>query len=248
MSSSALVNKSDTYITTHLGLGDHILCNGLYRSIAKQSRRCFIPVRESNLQSLNDMLYDVINIELVSYPASFEKQLIESHVNYLTEQGVNILNLGYFGKNFMDFRRLRFDENFYDQANVPFRERWDGFYYPRNLAREDELFSNLGCNEGPYIFLHEDVSRNFTINRKYIDPTIRIIEPNPRVEASNFFNYRKVFENAQEIHVIESSFCAFIESLNLPLKKFAHRYARPEASGDYCHEFTYKSDWTVYLN
>jgi len=196
---------------------------------------------------MNDMLYDVTNIELVSYPANFERQLLNAHRENLSKLSVNILNLGYFGTGFMDYRRLRFDENFYDQAGVDFQERWSGFKYERNFRAEDELFMTLGCDREPYVFLHEDASRNFLVDRNFLPKNMKIVEPKFSDPNSRFFNYQKVIENATEIHVIESSFCAYIESLNLGVKKFAHRYARPEASQDYCHEFTYRSDWMVYL-
>jgi hypothetical protein len=56
-----------------------------------------------------------------------------------------------------------------------------------------------------------------------------------------------IIENSFEIHCIESSFSAFIEMLDLSIPKFAHRYARPEAKNDFCHEYTYKSAWQIVL-
>ena len=62
----------------------------------------------------------------------------------------------------------------------------------------------------------------------------------------SFFDYLKIIENASEIHCIESSFAALIESLEYSIPKYAHRYARPEAKNDFRHEFTYRSNWHVY--
>jgi hypothetical protein len=240
-------NSQDVFITTHLGLGDHILCNGLYKELAKSSRRCLIPVRDSNLVSVSQMLYESANIELVTYPPGFERPLIYSHRDHLQNSGVRIINLGYFGKNFMSGRgKTRFDEDFYAQAELNFDLRWENFSYQRNEKAEEELYETLGAGKGPYIFLHEDLLRNFRIKREYLAPDLRIIQPIANHKDFRFFDYRLIIERASEIHVIESSFCAYIESLGLRGNKFAHRYARPEASGDFRHEFTYRSDWTVY--
>jgi hypothetical protein len=41
-------------------------------------------------------------------------------------------------------------------------------------------------------------------------------------------------------------FAAFVDSLpETTAKKFAHRYARPEAKSDYKHEFSYKCNWNI---
>jgi hypothetical protein len=114
------------------------------------------------------------------------------------------------------------------------------------MEEEIELFDELGCKKGEYQFLHEDPQRNFLVNRKYLNPNLKVITPNKLLKNSNFFNYGYVLENAAEIHCIESSFAALIESLDIRVPKYAHRYARPEAANDFHHEFTYKSTWNIY--
>ena len=94
--------------------------------------------------------------------------------------------------------------------------------------------------------MHEDASRDFTIDRNLIGTDLPIVTPD---SESSFLltNYAAVIENATEVHCIESSFSALVESLNPQGKKFAHRYARPEAKNDYRYEYTYKSEWSVFL-
>ena len=64
----------------------------------------------------------------------------------------------------------------------------------------------------------------------------------------NLVDYTKIIENAKEIHVIESSFAAYIESLPLDIPLYAHRYSRGHALNDFRHEFTYKKPWVIFLN
>ena len=115
----------------------------------------------------------------------------------------------------------------------------------RNREKERQIFEYLGCKDSDYIFLHEDESRNFLVRRDLIPSNIKIIKPDISLKEFDFFDYTMVIENAKEIHCIESSFTAFIESLPLDVPKFAHRYARPEAKNDFCHEFTYRSSWNI---
>ena len=74
-----------------------------------------------------------------------------------------------------------------------------------------------------------------------------IIEPLSNKSKFTVFNYIKILESAEQIHCIESSFAALIESIEIKANLFAHRYARPEAKNDYKHEFTYKKDWQILL-
>jgi hypothetical protein len=141
---------------------------------------------------------------------------------------------------------MRFDHNFYHQAGVDFECRWTSFSAPRDIEKEEELFRLLNCGEAPYLFVHEDERRKFVINRKLLPGGLRIIEPTADHTIYNLIDYRKVIEHACEIHVIESSFAAYIESLTSTGPLFAHRYARPETYHDYRYEFTYKKLWKIF--
>ena len=233
------------FIANHLGLGDHILCNGLYREIAKNFEVCVVPIRKSNAQAMSHMLGDLKSMRIIAYPDEYAVPMLKSHRLYLQSIGYSTLDLGYFGANFLTTGDIRFDENFYKQAGIPFDLRWSNFSFERNIDRETELLNRLDCASGEYIFLHEDVSRGYTIDRSRIRSQHRIVQPNPTMTEFSFFDYLSVIENASEIHTIESSFAALIESVGMTTPKFAHRYSRPQASSDFGHEFTYKSDWQI---
>jgi hypothetical protein len=162
--------------------------------------------------------------------------------------GFRSLKLGALGESFMSPNSsLRFDENFYYQARVPFRERWESFSYPRRTAEEDSLVSLAPTHPNGYIFLHEDVSRGYTIDRSLLTSDLPVFTPIAPPSTYFVSDYAKVIENAAEIHVIESSFAALVEGLAPKGKLFAHRYARPEAKGNWRHEFTYQKNWKVFL-
>lgn len=231
-------------ITPHQGLGDHILCNGLYRQFSERNRRVFISVKRNYFPELSNMLQDLENVTLLKMPnfKSWKTTRLFQLIGRILR--IQIIGLGSYGTNFFP-QGVRFDNNFYDQAGLDFKHRWDSFHAPRNIARESELFDFLDCKSGEYIFLHEDPARNFTINRELLPQNIRVITPLSPLKGYFLVDYRLVIEKAFQIHVIESSFAAFIESIPTNAPLFAHRYARHHALHDYRHEFTYRKKWKI---
>ena len=75
----------------------------------------------------------------------------------------------------------------------------------------------------------------------------KVVEPVKGSSPFSLFDYRRVLEEASELHLIESSFAAFAESINLTQKLYAHRYARGHALYDFRHEFTYRKNWNVLI-
>jgi len=227
----------------HQGLGDHILCSGLYRAISKNYELCVIPVFQKNHLAVKKLLRDESNIKILSYGNWMPT--IEPHRNFLEKFGYKILNLGGFAGGDIP-KEMRFDNWFYEQAKIPFSERWDSFKYQRDTKKENALFKKLVSTQRKYIFVHEDPIRGYTLDRHYLPKNYEIVSADPRLgKTFTPFDYYEIIENAEQIHCIESSFGAFIESIQISGTKFAHRYARPEAKSDFRQEFTYKTTWNI---
>jgi hypothetical protein len=233
-------------ITPHQGLGDHILCNGLYRHFSQSRRHVIITVKQNYVNEIRYMLRDCPNIKILPLPLRRSWTFTRLIQIISRPLPIEIVGLGSYGINFFPMG-VRFDQNFYDQAGMDFDFRWSKFKVPRDDRRENEIFELLGCHSGPYVFLHEDKNREFVIDRKRIDSKLKIVEPIVGSKQFSLFDYRKVLEGASEIHLIESSFAAFAESINLTQKLYAHRYARGHALYDFRHEFTYRSNWNVLI-
>jgi hypothetical protein len=233
-------------ITPHQGLGDHLLCNGLYRQYSAGSYRIFISVKRNYHPELSNMLRDLENITLLKMPnfKSWKTTRVFQLIAKILR--IRVVGLGSYGSGFFP-KGVRFDNNFYDQAGVDFKHRWDSFHVPRNQERETELFELLNCQEGNYVFLHEDTSRSFTINRELLPEGYRVITPLPPIHGYYLVDYRLIIERAFQVHVIESSFAAFVESIPTEVPLFAHRYARHHALNDFRHEFTYRKKWKILI-
>ena len=236
------------FISAPRATGDHIIANGLYRHFSKKYDLCIFPVKNSIAFNVTSMLSDLKNIVYLVYP-----DFIARHSTYVASYifeklKADVIKIGYAGEDFPSKIPMTWDRNFYHQVSLDFDMRWDNFYAPRNSEKENELYRLLGCENTKYAFVHDDPNRNFNIDHSFIDPSLKIVNPSMDLKGFSIFDYRKVLENASEVHCIESSFSALIESIGLRRPLYAHRYARPEVIRDPWFAYTYKLDWKILLN
>ena len=135
------------FIINHLGLGDHIICNALYRHYCDKGNTVIIPVKAHNTQAVQDMFSDKENAFVLSLNSgSPDEEMVSSSVEYAS-MGYELVRLGNFGSNFLVDQSTRYDHNFYNQAGVDFDERWNSFYAPSNQERAEEVYEFLcGAN------------------------------------------------------------------------------------------------------
>lgn len=193
-------------LLNHLGLGDHLLCNGLVRELAK-TEKFIVPCYHRNLPSVRFMLDDVVNVEVA--PINGDLEMI-----HLADTFKPIC-LGYYCKDGFDAEN--FDVEFYRQAGVPFEKRWSEFHHGL-ISLHEKL------PKGDYIFVHDDAERGFEITR--LPKGVQVIRPDKNVK--NIFEHIPLLIFAKEIHCINSSFLILIDSLTLPKRPLVfHHYARP---------------------
>lgn len=214
------MNRNNLLIQGHAGLGDHIICNAIYRQMALMHELVCLPVKYRNCSSVEYMLRDVPNIVIRPVEDDGEAMMFEKDV-----WKFKTMHLGSFGAN---FNGGFWDESFYRQADVPFRARWDEWKCPRDLLAENEVAKKVLGNDLtlPRIFVHADPSRGIAINPMRVPDGLWVI-PNKHISPV-LFHWRTVIEVCDEIHCISSSFSAFIDSIDLPKKPklFLHAYAR----------------------
>lgn len=206
------------YIYHHLGLGDHIVCNGLVRSLINDNDIYTIFVKSHNYETVKYMYRDIENLNFLIGDDSFVNSYISNH---------NIKQDDLLVAGFRNYPNSKsFDESFYLQNNIPFNYRWDNFKVIRNYESEINLFKKFNVTEKKYIFVHDD-------DRFHIDLT-KIKNPNnlPIIKCvkgltDNIFDFCYLIENSLECHTIESSLQFIIDSLNLNVENYVHRYCRP---------------------
>lgn len=208
------MNK-EVYIHQHLGLGDHIICNGLIRILCRNFEKVNLFVKKHNLISVNFMFRDIINLNIIP--------VIDDYEIYQLNIKSNLIRIGHeFLEKIKLINNCTWDEAFYKQLNIPFEYRWSEFKIVRDLERENELFNKLNPNNEPYVLIHssgsDDIDR---INYSKIDNNLLRI--NVKKEYSeNIFDYIKLINNAIEIHVINSSFSCLCDSVDTNGHLFYH--------------------------
>lgn len=202
---------SNLFVVNHIGLGDHIICNGIYRYHAQRNEDVEIPCYTHNLPSVKQMLGDVKNARIVEIRNDSEMLRL---AEIREKSGWKVLRLGMFGKNF-DFDR--WIQCFYQQAGMMAEDRYKYFVVPRVKSQEIQDVEGT-----PYVFMHEDPSRGLRIDCKKV-PQIRKIQPS---RIGSVFKWMSIIEGAKEIHCIDSCFMCLCDLMNVKCKKVLHRYAR----------------------
>jgi hypothetical protein len=223
------------------GLGDHISANGLVRSLLYKHEcdKLDILVWNTYIDTIRFMYRDEPRINPISIASGRELNDLKQILN------TNKYNIIYFighemsdsflkeikdtkiiCTSFAELCRIYGPNNdchqlYYKGAGIDFSTRFDKFYYIRDLAAEEALYKKYNPNNLPYIFIHDDKNRGYSIE---IDSKYFIIKNNP---TENIFNYYKLLQNAEEIHCMESSFRCLLETIELKnTKLFLHHYIR----------------------
>jgi hypothetical protein len=196
------------YIYHHLGLGDHIICNGLIRNVCKKIHNVNLFVKPQYYDSVQFMYRDISNLKLIK---ADDSQVHDFLKDIPGDEQLIVTT----GKR-TDMSK-KFDEVFYNCTGLNFNRRWDDFYFLRDSVREDALYNELVMTED-YAFIHDDNDRNFNIDDSGVSSDLQIVRPS-KDATSNIFDYTRIIENAKEIHVIDSCFKHIIESIDTKAEK-----------------------------
>lgn len=202
------------FIYQHMGLGDHLICNGLVRNLIKSDKQHMMFVKPHNVGSVSFMYRDVLNLSFISCDDA-------GAINFLNQYAsANRLRL--IGFNWVDTNKS-FEENFYLQHGISFDEKWNSFRCDRDFQLEQKIYDHYNISE-PYVFVHDD--DRFQIDLTRLPKDIRIIRPQIGL-ADTIFAYSALIERANEVHCIESSFAFMVDLTKLNMNFYIHRYSRP---------------------
>ena len=120
------------------------------------------------------------------------------------------------------------DLQLYSNYELSFGLRYSNFRLPKHIEGSEELYDQLSGGV-PYILVHRctaDHRSGIPIDipafRKMSNlPPIKIIEIREGI-TDNMMHYVKLIQNAQEIHVVPSSFHCLVDSIDTKAKLFFH--------------------------
>ena len=209
------------YIYHHLGLGDHIICNGLVRHFAKENDNVFVFCKDQYRDNVEYMYRDSKNIHVISLDSDHS---VNMYINN-NDLGPQTLIVGHSAiDSYMINESLSFDRAFYRMAGIDFNVRFNEFYIERDFDKENELYEKLNPSNEPYIFVHDDATRGFAIDMGKVRSDLKIIRND---NSYLVFDYYKIIDQAEEVHVMESSLSSLINSYRFNnTKLIRHHYIR----------------------
>ena len=205
------------YIFHHLGLGDHLVCNGLVRHLVKTEGYYTLFVYPHNKGSVKFMYRDLNNL---LFTESNDAHAANT-VRYANPSDVYLI--GGIPAGHWEPSAKTAEESFYMQYNLPLSAKWDLFKCERDHEKEEALMNKFGLRGKDYAFIHSD--NRFPLDPNKLPLTLQQVYPQSGA-TSSIFDYCKIIELAKEVHVVESSFAYMIDFLNLNKSTVAHRYAR----------------------
>jgi len=200
------------YIHHHLGLGDHIICNGLVREIYKKHDGVRLFCKYHNLPSVNFMYRDLDKFQTIGVAHDGE-----------VHSGEHILRVGFsFVELYKNTLGLKWDESFYYQCVIDFNKRWDSFYFKRDFVAESKLVEKLNPSREPFALIHKSGSDGIDrVDEGLIEKSLKKIFVK-KGDTDNIFNYLSLIESASEIHCIDSYFKHLVDSFELKKPLYYH--------------------------
>jgi hypothetical protein len=208
MNINSIDYNNTLFVHHHLGLGDHIINNGMVRYILEKipTEKLLLVVKNRNYDCVKQMYRDCQKIDFIR--VDVDNDFYNMSFDW---SRVKLIRAGF------ENTREDWDISFYDSLNIPFNERWDSYYYERDLEVENSLISIINPPE-KFILVHDEAS-----NAKFdlrISTDLPLIKVRP-VENFDIFSWLGLLERAEEVHCIDSSFVHIAQMIKVK-KGFFH--------------------------
>ena len=178
--------------------------------IETDNGRFYGSIRKTNCSNVEYSSDDGITI-----PLDFKLLFHAEHDSYREDE-----YKGYWRKTIKKPTK-HFVESFYTYYNVPYSTRINSFTLDRNHTIEDKVYSEFVHNNSTKYVLYHDDSTNHKNGSYHISTKIQLskhIEGYKYVNlhrlSSTFFDFIKVLENAEELHLIDSVWASLCYQLD----------------------------------
>ena len=198
----------------HLGLGDHIDCNGMVRYFLDQFEEIDVFAKKHYAPMIAHMFRDEPQLKVVPVEGD-EYRFVH---DYMKQQpNCHFLRVGH--EHYIDQKDKNCWEIFYEQVGIPPTVKDEYFYVEPDPEEEDRVYNKLNPNNEDFIFVHDEssVGKHKLDHRKDL-----LIVGNDSTE--NVFHFAKLINEAKEIHLIESCFKSIVEHLPTTGDLFFHDF------------------------
>lgn len=244
--------KRRAFFYGHLGLGDMFWMNGAVRYLATAFDEVVVVCKERNLANVAAMYADdptihpfPLNDEISNRPFFTWRHLVE-------KDEITVFACGYHTSNPQIYE---FPHSFYDDIKLSREIRTKYFHVP-TVAEATVLYDKV--KHMKYAIIHEQSSVKtmpiwnavnkekpglllLDINRNHYDADHPYHDLAEVVVSKPLLQYKILLENAEEIHLLESSLYCFASHLDLSNVKGRYCYAAYDCSNERLGIFTTKN-------
>ena len=216
------LNENVFVLYHHLGLGDHIVCNGLVNYVSTKSEKIFLPVNTLFEDQITYLYKDNKKIEI--FPVNLG-EVNDAHVEVESlahEHSIPILKIGF--ENRLN-QKVPFYKSFYKQIGLKYNISYKHFNCPSDKEKEKELYNHLvkvfNVEDDKYLLIHDEAS-DTQYNLK-AESDLKAINLSNKFDIfDNIFLYKKIINDASEIHCINSSFAHLVDRFDTKGKLIYH--------------------------
>lgn len=234
--------KPKAFIYTHLGLGDMCLMIGAVRYLATKYDKVTVVCKKMYEDTIKGIYADDTSIHFHMVSGDEDMKPWKEKAKKYESEGYDVYGCGMFSLK-TDGKIHDFPNSFYDDLGIPRTARTNYFRLPETDAAKSLYEAFKGR---PYIIVHQSASHTklpileklrkagekrliIDVNKNQVD---KDADPEGYALAEKCINrpfteYVKLFEGADELHMIDSSVFCFAMHLDLSSVKKRVYYIRP---------------------
>ncbi len=202
----------------HLGLGDMIICNGMVNKLSNFFSKINLIVDKKFHDQAKYLYSNNQKVEILSETPTEVNNLDDYVSNLALNKNLKILRVAQMksGKPFY--------HEFYKSIRLPYKISYKEFKMPEDKHLQDELKKHLiniyNADPKNYTIVHRD-SSNKSYDLNIDNQNIIFVEEKSDL-FKNIFLYKKIIQEAREIHCINSSFLHLVDRVDTKAKLYYH--------------------------
>lgn len=210
-------------------LGDIFVYSGVFHHFIQQSKITIMGVNDTYLETAKTLYQDFPNVNVVNLN-EFENAKNIKNSFLLPAPKLSMLPVQY-GDGTHGSVFLSWDQQVYNNYNLPFSLRYTNFKMPKHIEGSRELYLKLTEGEKDYIVVNKYMGGE----NNYVDYYVHQFNPeNFKVveiklnTTNNVLQYVDLLKNAKQIHVLPTSIHQLVESMinEIPGQLFLHHARR----------------------
>lgn len=226
---SEIAEYGNIVLYARQGLGDQIIAAGLVKFLSEKFQHIYFICKPHNEASVQHLFQTLSNVTVVSCPLA-DSSNVEQTREWI-QQLCDLYNAQLFhAMHGWTFRtQLSWLEGCYEQYGLPYSARYTMCPTILPGPKSDKLYQLLRPSDRPYVIMHTTSSEKASYDVDVIQGRSRdvfegkdILHITPL--TNNIFDWMKLLQNADEIHVVASSVHHLCETISktLPGHVFYH--------------------------